>query len=135
MVALSGPRMTDARPGDRRSPPVKANTKIWQGSQVAIDATGFAVPAAAVAAHKVIGRAEDTVDNTDGANGDKRVDVGRGVFRWDNSASTDEITRADIGASAYVVDDQTVAKTSSSNTRPVAGTIFDVDAQGVWVRV
>ena len=36
---------------------------------------------------------------------------------------------------AYIVDDQTVAKTNGSSTRSAAGTIVDVDAQGVWVRV
>ena len=45
----------------------------------------------------------------------------------------DLITTADIGADCYVVDDQTVAKTNGGGQRSVAGKIFDVDAQGVWV--
>jgi hypothetical protein len=64
-----------------------------------------------------------------------RVRIRRGVLQFANSASTDLVTRADIGKSAYMVDDQTVAKTSGSNTRSVAGIIRDVDAQGVWVEV
>lgn len=133
MAALSAPRSTLARSGDLREPPVKAATKIYAGAMVAIDANGWALPAAAVAAHRVIGRAEDTADNSAGANGAINVRVATGVFRWDNSASTDLIARADIGAPCYVVDDNTVAKTSNSNARPVAGVIFDVDAAGVWV--
>ena len=50
-----------------------------------------------------------------------------------NSASADLISLADIGADCYIVDDQTVAKTSGTNTRSVAGKVFDVDADGVWV--
>lgn len=45
----------------------------------------------------------------------------------------DAIALADIGSDCYIVDDQTVAKTSGSATRSVAGKIFDVDAAGVWV--
>lgn len=133
MAALTAPRSTIARTGDLREPPVKGATKIWQGSMVAIDATGYAVPAAAVAAHKVIGRAEDTYDNTAGADGAIRARIRTGIYRWANSSAGDLIAAADIGATAYVVDDQTVAKTSATNTRPAAGVIFDVDADGVWI--
>ncbi|KAK0329991.1 hypothetical protein LTR94_034588, partial [Friedmanniomyces endolithicus] len=59
--------------------------------------------------------------------------VKKGQFRWANSAAADAITRAEIGDPAYIVDDQTVAKTNGGATRSVAGTIRDVDAQGVWV--
>lgn len=134
MAALTAPRSTIARTGDLREPPVKGATKIWQGSMVAIDATGYAVPAAAVAAHKVIGRAEDTYDNIAGADGAIRARIRTGIFRWANSSAGDLIAAADIGATAYVVDDQTVAKTSATNTRPAAGVIFDVDADGVWIK-
>ena len=51
-----------------------------------------------------------------------------------NSAAADQITAADIGNDCYGVDDQTVAKTNGANTRSVAGKIYDVDAQGVWVK-
>jgi len=133
MAALAAPRNTLARSGDIREMPVKASTKIFQGALVAIDASGWALPAAAVAAHKVIGRAEDTFDNSAGANGAINARVATGVFRWNNSASGDLIARSDIGAACYVVDDNTVAKTSDTGARPVAGIIFDVDASGVWV--
>lgn len=132
MAALTAPRSTVARSGDLREPPVKAATTIWQGAMVAIDSAGWAVPAAATASLKVIGRADDTAANA-GANGDLNVRVATGIYRWGNSSAGDAITRADIGADCYAVDDQTVAKTSATNTRPVAGKIFDVDAFGVWV--
>lgn len=133
MAALTAPRRTREREGTFRQPPVKAATRIWQGSMVAIDATGYAVPAATATTLKIIGRAEDTVDNSAGGNGDLRVKVTRGIFCWGNSAAGDAIALADIGATAYAVDDQTVAKTDGSAARSAAGRIYDVDADGVWV--
>lgn len=135
MAALTADRIaTVQRHGGVRSPGVKANAVIWQGAMVAVDAAGLAVPAAAVAAHKVLGAAKQRADNTGGPDGAVRVQAEVGVYRFDNSAAGDLIALTDIGSPAYVVDDHTVAKTSNSGARPVAGTIFDVDAQGVWVR-
>ena len=59
--------------------------------------------------------------------------VEKGVHCLANSSSADAITLADIGSDCFIVDDQTVAKTSATNTRSVAGKVFDVDADGVWV--
>ena len=49
---------------------------------------------------------------------------------------TDLIAQADAGSDCYIVDDQTVAKTSGTNTRSRAGIVLAVDADGgVWVQV
>lgn len=133
MAALNSNRLTRARAAALREPPVRANAVIFAGAMAAIDAAGLAVPAAAVAAHRVIGMAERQTDNTGGTNGAVRVPVRTGVFQYDNSASADLIALKDIGQPCYVVDDHTVALTSNSAARPVAGTIFDVDQLGVWV--
>lgn len=134
MTALTAPRNTPAALGDVRSIPLPANGKIFQGAMVQIaNSDGYAAAASATAANVTIGRADETVDNTGGAAGDKKVKARRGVFRYGNSASGDLITRKEIGKACYVVDDQTVAKTDNSSSRPKAGIVFDVDAQGVWV--
>ena len=100
-----------------------------------LDASGNAVPGSTATTLTVRGVAQEQVDNRDGAAGDLRVETRRGVFPFANSASTDEITRADIGNSAYIVDDETVAKTNGTSTRSVAGVIRDVDDSGVWVEI
>ena len=100
-----------------------------------LNASGNAVPGSVSTTLKARGVAQEQVDNSSGAAGDKRVETRRGVFPFANSASTDEITRADIGNSAYIVDDQTVAKTHATNTRSVAGVIRDVDSDGVWIEI
>ena len=72
-------------------------------------------------------------NNTGGADGAKTVMVRRKVaFKFANLAA-DLVTQADIGKTCYIADDQTVAKTNGTNTRSVAGKVFDVDADGVWV--
>lgn len=134
MAALTAPRNTIKRSGDVREIGVKAATKIWQGSMVAVDANGYAVPFATATTLRGLGRAELTADNTAGGNNAIKAKVGAGIYRFANSASGDLITTADIGADCYGVDDQTVAKTSGSSTRSIAGKVHDVDANGVWVK-
>ncbi|WP_207779449.1 hypothetical protein [Zavarzinia aquatilis] len=131
-MALTAPRSSVERSGDLREPPVAANTTIYQGALVCIAASGYAVPGSTATTLKAIGRAERTVVNGATA-GAERVQVKRGIFRFKNSTAGDAIALTDVGADCYVVDDETVAKTNGTNTRSVAGKIFDVDAQGVWV--
>ncbi len=133
-MALTSDRNTPRRDGELVTLPVAAAKLIYAGSLVARDSSGNATPGAAATTLLGAGRAEARADNSGGSAGDITVDVRKGVFRFGNSASADAITRADIGASCYIADDQTVAKTSGSSTRSVAGTVFDVDSDGVWVK-
>ncbi|WP_425230209.1 hypothetical protein [Sphingomonas sp.] len=134
MAALTAARSTPLRETQQvESHPVKAATRIFPGALVCLDATGFAVPGGVATTLRPVGRAEAIADNTAGASGDIQVRVRRGVFRFANSAAGDLIARADVLGTAFIVDDQTVAKTNGGGTRSAAGTIRDVDAQGVWV--
>ncbi|OBY58234.1 hypothetical protein [Pseudomonas sp. AU12215] len=134
-MALTKDRNTPRRDGKQFNDPVAANVKIFAGSLVCLDASGNAVPGSTSTTLKVRGLAQEQVDNTGGAAGDLRIETRRGTFQFANSAAADQIARADIGAQCYIVDDQTVAKTSATNTRSVAGTIRDVDSAGVWVEI
>jgi hypothetical protein len=113
---------------------VAGTKKIYAGSLVARDASGYATPGATATTILGMGRAEALVDNSSGSDGDLSVDVRKGVFKFANSAGGDEITIADIGSNCYIVDDQTVAKTDGTSTRSVAGKVVDVDSDGVWVK-
>jgi len=136
-MALSAARNTKAMAGGPNpeilSLPVKANTKVYAGSLVVIDA-GYAAPGRAATGLIAVGRAEETVDNTGGAAGAKSVNVRQGVFPWANSADTDAIAQAQVGSTVYIVDDQTVAKTDGSSARSAAGKVIQVDTDGVWVK-
>jgi len=134
MAALTQDRNTPQRDGSIINIGVAAGKKIYAGALVALDANGYATPGVAATGLKGLGRAEAQVDNSSGSNGDKTVDVRKGIFRYENSSGADQITRADIGNDCYIVDDQTVAKTDGTGTRSVAGKVFDVDSDGVWVK-
>jgi hypothetical protein len=121
---------TPERPGSTTSYPVAASTKIFAGTLVAINSSGDAVPAANTSGLKVVGRAEETVDNSSGDAGDLNISVKRGVFRFDNSDSA-AVDADDKGKVAYVEDDMTVAETASESI--AAGVVLAVDSDGVWI--
>lgn len=132
-MALTKDRDTKARDGKTFNAPVAGTKVIYAGALVALSATGYLTPGAVATTLKKAGRAKAFVSNAGGADGVVSAEYEMGCFRYKNSASTDEITRADIGNNCYIVDDETVAKTNGTNTRSVAGEIVDVDAGGVWV--
>lgn len=137
-MALSQDRNTPRKnEGDTFSVPLAADAVAYSGALICRDTadSGLGKPGAASTTLKPIGVAQARVDNTGGADGDVSVEVRRGTWRFKNSAAADAITAADIGGTAYIVDDETVAKTNGTNTRSAAGRIEDVDAVGVWVRV
>lgn len=133
MSELTAERDTPRRHGDHITLNAAAAKTYFAGSLVARDANGRATPGATATTLRGVGRATETVDNSGGADDAVPVPIERGIFRFANSADTDEITTADIGNVCYIVDDQTVSKTDGTSTRSVAGTVHDVDALGVWV--
>lgn len=129
-TALSDSRDTPQRTGERTSLTMASNVIIYAGSIVCVNSSSKAVPAADTAGYAVIGMAEETVDNRTAVySATRRVSVRRGVFRWVNA---DSITNADIASLVYITDDQTVNKTGGGNNI-IAGTVVDVDSDGVWV--
>ena len=135
MGALTQDRNTPERDGKTFVFPVAAGKVIYAGALVAMSASGYATPGATATTLRALGRAEENVSNAAGADGDVSVKVLKGTFRFGNSAAADAIALADVGATCYIVDDQTVAKTSGTSTRSVAGIVLDVDAAGVWVKI
>lgn len=132
MTALTAGRNTARRELTHINVTVDDGATVYAGGMVTLlAADGTAVAAGTASAGNVIGVAEDTVTG----DGDLGVELRTGCFRFENSASTDEIKAADIGGIAYIVDDQTVAKTDNSGARKIAGAIADVDDIGVWVQV
>lgn len=126
MAALTQDRPTPEREGRLVSDPLAANAVVFAGALYVLDAAGNATPATAAAANPVRAVALARASQPDG---DQRVEGALGVFRFDNDGNS--ITRADIGSDAFVVDDQTVAKTGTAK----AGVVVDVDEAGVWVRI
>lgn len=133
MAALTADRNTQMKDGELVSLPVAAAKKIFAGALVAADASGYVTPGAVATTLTYLGRAEALADNSAGANGAISVLVRRKkAFKFANFA-TDLVTQADLGKVCYIVDDQTVAKTSATSTRSAAGKVIAVDTDGVWV--
>jgi hypothetical protein len=137
MTAQSKARLIVEKEGVHSQAPVKGSTTIYQGALVVMS-SGLAVPGKTATGLVTLGVATETVENT-GADGAVSVEAKRGTFKFFNDA-TDTVTTAYIGKPAYIVDDQTVAKSDGAAgedpaTRSAAGTIIDVDSDGVWVRV
>lgn len=130
MTALAANRNTVERANAIFSFPIAASTKIYQGSIVCLNSSGLAVPGSTATTLKVVGRAEHLIDNSAGLASALQVDVKRGCFRFANGES---ITLANVGATAYITDDQTVCTTATGKS--IAGIIRDVDADGVWVEI
>ena len=136
MAALTKARLTAERHGQTAQLAVNAATIIYQGAMVGLSGAGagaVAKPASADVTLRIIGVAERTADNRVALPAPVMVDLRRGVFLMINDAA-DPLTIGDLGLPCYASDDQTVAKTSATNTKPQAGTVAFIDNQGVWVR-
>ena len=105
---------------------------VYKGALLAYDTSDDTVkPAATSTTLIALGRAE--LDKTDGTT--DSVQARCGIFKFENSTAGDAIANADAGSDCYIVDDQTVAKTDGGSTRSVAGKVYKVSADGVWVAV
>jgi hypothetical protein len=114
--------------------PPKAGTTHYIGT-LAGDKAGEAVPVTADVLIKRIGVVE-AVRGPQGAPFLVKVSVDStkeyGPFQ--NSTAGDALTDADSGVDVYGVDNQTLAKTSATNTRPWVGYLSRVTAEGVFFR-
>lgn len=131
MTALTRDRNTPLKDAEVIGVPAAANAVIHAGALVVANATGYAAPGSTATTLTYIGRAEEAVDNSGGADGAVAVLVRRrNAFKWGNDGS---ITQAHLMKTAYIVDDQTLAATDGAGTRSAAGRIVGIDTDGVWI--
>ena len=134
MAVLTGDRHTPMKDGELISVPVAAAVKIYAGALV-VSKGGYAAPGEKAASGIVyLGRAEEHVDNSGGAAGDKSVLVRRGrAFKWANAGGAGAVRQAEVGSAAYILDDQTVTKTATGATKTDPAVVLGVDSDGVWI--
>ncbi len=150
MAALSNSRNTPemADGGRMRVFPVEANTNIYLGGIVALNAAGNAVPASATTttgnALKVVGRAEyvkngipgQNAINNPGAAGAISITARKGVFLY---ATDGSVGAAQLGLNCFALDDNTVTALDRASGATVqqyaaAGIVVAIDPSGqVWV--
>ncbi|HUY28609.1 MAG TPA: hypothetical protein VMV27_14460 [Candidatus Binataceae bacterium] len=127
---------------------VEANTNVYLGGMLALDASGNAVPASATTTTantlRIVGRAEKVVNgipgenaiNNPGAAGAISITARKGVFLYDQDSS---ISAAALGSVCFALDDHTVtaadrATGSAVQQYAVAGQVVALDPSGqVWV--
>lgn len=132
-MALIKDRNTHYQDGGLISVPVAASAKCFAGGIAVANANGYAAPGYVATTLTYLGRFEEQVDNTGGANGEKSVLIRRGkAFKWKNS-SGDPVDQASLGKPCYIEDDETVSKTNGTNTRSAAGIVIGIESDGVWV--
>ena len=101
---------------------------------VCVSTTGYAVSAVTTSGFKVVGVAEEQIDNSGGSDGDLNVRVKRGgSYEFENS-STNAVAQADVGRICYVEDDETVADENGGSS-VVAGIVDSIDpaTSKIWV--
>lgn len=147
MTALASPRPTvslETGMNVWRTFKVAADAIIYPGALVAINASGYLVPASADSTLRVVGVAAPRrhqmtalrgyVDATGQDNGDLECEVqGPLIALMVNSGSS--LTIADVGNDCYAVDDQTVSKTNGGTSQVTRGDVVfnGTDLVGVTV--
>jgi hypothetical protein len=147
MPALIQPRAGSVREVTRDVRPLAANAKVFKGGlaicYVAGPNRGFYAQGVASADAVVVGRFAESVDNTGGANGAATADIHyfheRHLFLCVNDAAT-AVVVGDRESPCFLLDDQTVTGAATltgatPSARTVAGTVYDVTSEGVWVEM
>lgn len=132
-MALTQGRAVQSIPGILFSYPVLADAVIYKGAIIVLTAAGYAKPAVVGTGLLAVGIAKESVDATGLSSGDVAIEVEEMICGCENSAGGDEITAAELGEIVYLVDDQTVAKTSNGGTRSVAGLARMIEGGKVFV--
>jgi len=132
-MALSSDRNTKMMDGELIAIPVATGVIIYAGALLAVNAAGYAVPGVTSAALTYVGRADESIDNAEGADGNATVMVRRNMAFMFNNLPADAVTQASLGALCYIVDDETVAGSDGAGSRSAAGIVLGVESNGVWV--
>jgi len=137
LVTLAGSQPASHHNPETSAPglPVAAAEIIYQGVMVAYDPANSqaqsADPAMAATA-KVIGFAEQTVDNTAGIKGALKIKPFAAVGKVKNDGN---VTAAHYGTRLRVIDDHTVGVPTGTNADRFAGIHVGLDGDYVWVVV
>lgn len=106
--------------GNKSNHPMKAATLVRAG-MIACLQGGLVVEGVEADDLTTLGAANETVDNSSGANGDLSIDVSREKFGFYNDGSIDQ---THIGQTVYVVDANTLSASDNASARSAAGKLF-----------
>jgi predicted RecA/RadA family phage recombinase len=104
---------------------VEAGETLYANTMAFVDADGYIVPTM-TGPLDFAGIVRATVDNTGGADGDKKVEL---YTELDIDLPLASVAQADVGSLAYATDNYTLTLTSTSNS--LVGVILGVAASGI----
>lgn len=132
-MALSADRVaSDRRASQDFQYPMAASAECFAGGMAVLDASGNCKPATAAASLIACGRFSKYTLESTGVAAASNAYVEAGTFKWVNSSSN-AATKAHIGDTLYIEDDETVTTASAGTS--AAGIMVQLDSDGgVWVR-
>lgn len=117
------------RDGKRVAPPVAAGIHIYEGTDVFLDANGYATDVKVDANTVYVGIAIAEVDNSNGANGDVTAECWTdGDFERPIAGT---LAQAELGTSVYAPDNYGWNQTSMANV--AVGTLIEIISSAVGV--
>jgi len=131
-AALTGDRITEKKEPGLKHYPVAASTKIYAGSIVAVNSSGYAVPASDTAGLRVVGVAESQADNSSGTDGAQTITVRAPIIARYAASS---ITQAMVGQVMYVVDDQTFDDAPGTNGVKAGRLVEFISTTEGWIEI
>lgn len=131
-MSATSPYTADQYPSGLIQAGLAAATIIYAGTMVALNAAGNAISAGDTASTRVVGRAEETADNSGGAAGEATISIRRGTFKWENSISN-PVTAASLGLEVVVEDDVTLTIAAGATNDIPAGICIAIEDDGVVV--
>ncbi len=123
MTAIAARKDVRRQPGEVVSFK-QAAVKIWEGALVSVNAAGYVTNATDAANDLFVGVADETIDNSAGAAGDKEIQVRVGGIV--NVVSGFSAAQSNLGDPVYVTDNQTVDLAATTTNDVLVGRIAEV---------
>lgn len=131
MAALTQDRVTPMKSQGRPiAVPVAADAVIFKGATVCTNAAGYLVPADAAANLTVMGIADQSVDNTGGANGAVSCLIQKGVAGLRGGSTPP--TQADVGKQVEVENDGDIQPLGTGVNNIPAGVLDSIGSDGLF---
>jgi hypothetical protein len=115
-MAVTENQIVKRQDGTRRSYPVAASVKIYEGTLVFLTAAGYATDVTATGVNGFVGIAVEQADNSSGSAGDIVIEVwSEGDFELTGTG----FAQADVGSKVYAEDNYTIGVSISSASVPI----------------
>ncbi len=132
-MAVTANQLIKMQAGEKRSIPVAASTRIYQGTLVYITATGYADDDTATGVNGFAGIAIAEADNSSGSAGDINVEVWtRGDFELVGAGT---YSQANVGDMIYGDDNYTINSSIGSTSVPIGRCVSYVSATKLIIAI